>query len=261
MRQRPSRDAIGTGELDPGEAGAQQPQRSASKPGHADAPCRPAYSRDSRTRRRPGRRASMRSSSRKLVDMHQGVQCANRTAGCARPAARWARAAARPCPVFTSTMLSRAPRTPASCSATISRSLASSGNTATPRNAPLPATQRGDHRAVVGAVEAWLHQHGALAAERREQMPIGRQQRLGRRIDALRNVAVGRLRAADGMAVAGERGTWRVGRAAPDRAARIGASACAPEPSAIVSLPCRPAPLRNGSARCSVATPSPPDCT
>src|SRR5215831_1707572 len=63
----------------------------------------------------------------------------------------------------------------------------------------------GQHGGVVGAVETWLHQHSTTAAERGKHAAIFRQQRVGRRVNALRDVMINALRPTDmRMAVARE---------------------------------------------------------
>ena len=63
-----------------------------------------------------------------------------------------------------------------------------------------------EHRPVVGAVDARLHEHGALDAERVEHVAVVGGQRIGRRVDAVRRVRVARRRAAHvRMAIARER--------------------------------------------------------
>src|SRR5207245_3272150 len=60
---------------------------------------------------------------------------------------------------------------------------------------------------IVGPVNTRLHQHGTSAPERSKHAAILRQERVGRRVDALRDVFVNALGSADmGVTVASE---WR----------------------------------------------------
>ena len=70
---------------------------------------------------------------------------------------------------------------------------------------PLPAArQRVEQRAVVGAVDARLHQHRAVDPEHAEQMQIVVERRIRRRVDALLRVGEGIGRTADmGVGIAG----------------------------------------------------------
>ena len=63
------------------------------------------------------------------------------------------------------TKLNRVPRTPASCSVAMSDDVNDSSIIATPAYRPWPRRERVDHRRVVGAVAARLHEHGARQPE------------------------------------------------------------------------------------------------
>ena len=197
-------EPVRRGQLDPGAAVVQQAQQRLEA--GAVRPARRRHVAEVAEHHRHGRSARAGGRGREIRRRASGTRCASRTARCAAPSARQRRDRQHALAVLQVDELKRTPRTPRACSASSSASDRRRSRRPRRRAAAPDRLQRIEHRRVVGAVDARLHEHGALDAERVEHVAVVGQQRVGRRVDAVRRIRIARGRAANmRMAIAGQR--------------------------------------------------------